>query len=137
MTDFSQEARPASRQRVLLVEDDTAVRRSLQLLLQARGFDVRAYAAGDTLLLDPSSQQAAGLVADYRMAGIDGLGLLSTLRQRGWTGRAVLITAHPSDALTARALALGYDAVIEKPFRRGALGDAMTALLDGGTAPPA
>jgi len=117
------------RQRILLVEDDAGVRRSLQLLLQARGLDVRAYATGDALLLDPTAREAAGLVADYRMNGLDGLDVLARLRERGWPGRALLITAFPSAELAARAKALGYDAVIEKPFRQNSLADAMVGML--------
>jgi len=117
------------RQRILLVEDDAGVRRSLQLLLQGRGLDVRAYATGDALLLDPTAREATALVADYRMNGLDGLDVLARLRAIGWPGRALLITAFPSADLDARAKALGYDAVIEKPFRQNALADAMAGLL--------
>src|SRR3546814_15865794 len=46
------------RPRLLLLEDDAGVRRSLQLLLRARGFDVRAYAAGAALLADPAACDA-------------------------------------------------------------------------------
>lgn len=118
----------APRPRILLVEDDPGVRRSLQLLFQGRGLDVRAYAAGEKLLGDPLADGAACLVADYRMSGLDGLVLLARLRGRGWAGRAVLITAHPSGELEHRARQHGYDAVIEKPFLRSALADAVAGL---------
>lgn len=116
------------RPRLLLVEDDAGVRRSLQLLFRARGFDVRAYATGDSLLADTLSHDACCFVADYRLEQIDGIEVLSRLRASGWSGPAVLITAFPSAELSERALAHGFDQILEKPFREHALGDAVVRL---------
>ncbi|PBN42927.1 response regulator [Sphingobium sp. D43FB] len=113
---------------LLLVEDDAGVRRSLQLLFRARGFDVRAYAMGNALLADPLARDACCFVADYRLEEIDGIEVLSRLRDSGWSGPAVLITAFPSADLSARALAHGFSQVLEKPFREHALGDAVARL---------
>jgi FixJ family two-component response regulator len=103
--------------RILLVEDDPAVRRSLQILLQARGYDVRAHATGATLLADPMADASVALVADYRLTGLDGIEVLQALRAQGWAAPAILITAFGSADLTARATTAGYAAVIEKPLR--------------------
>ena len=116
------------RLRLLLVEDDAGVRRSLQLLLCARGFDVRAYASGKALLADPLADSASCMVADFQLEETDGIEVLSSMRRRGWSGPAVLITAYPTADLTARALASGFDQVLEKPFRENALGDAVARL---------
>ncbi|MCK9541304.1 MAG: response regulator [Novosphingobium sp.] len=124
------------RPRLLLVEDDAGVRRSLQLLLHARGFDVRAYATGASLLADRLAWQACCLVADYRLDAIDGIEVLVRLRSGGWRGPAVLITAFPSDDLTRRALAHGFSQVLEKPFRERALGEAVERLTKGAPLPP-
>jgi FixJ family two-component response regulator len=113
----------------LLAEDDAAVRRSLQLLLQARGYDVRAHANGRTLLDDPLCSGAACLVADYQLDELDGFEILSRLRARGWIGPAVLITAYPSPVLQERAAGRGFEAVIEKPFREGAVAETVARLL--------
>lgn len=119
---------------LLLVEDDAGVRRSLQLLFRARGFDVRAYAAGTALLADPLARTARCFVADYRLEEFDGIEVLSRLRATGWSGPAVLITAFPSADLRERALAQGFDEVLEKPFRENALGDAIVRMTGTGQA---
>ncbi|WP_278393012.1 response regulator transcription factor [Sphingobium yanoikuyae] len=113
-------AEPASsaepeRPRVLLVEDDSAVRRSIQLILQARGYDVRAFSSGALALADPSALEAACLVTDYRMAGMSGLDLLRGLRAVGWRRPAILITAHRSDYIEDSEGAL-FDEILEKPL---------------------
>lgn len=109
---------PSSRPRLLLVEDDDGVRRSTHLMLQGCGFDVRSHPGAASALRDPDLGTAAYLIADYRLHDGDGLAVLQGLRQRGWAGRSVLITAHGSTELKASALACGYDAVLEKPLRR-------------------
>ncbi|PTQ11584.1 response regulator [Sphingomonas oleivorans] len=131
----------AERPRLLLVEDDSGVRRSIQLLLQARGFDVRAYAEGSALLSDPGPQMAVGLIADYRLPELEGLSVLRSLRATGWDGPAILITAYPSEDLTELAKAAGYDAVLEKPLAEHLLVETTLRLLgrrrgDGSTVPP-
>jgi len=120
----------SDRPKLLLVEDDAAVRRSLQLLLQARGFDVRAYASGHSLLADESADSAVGFIADYRMDDLDGLAVLASLRAQGWDGPAILITAYSTPALVEQARQAGFLEVIEKPFRHPALVETVARLLD-------
>jgi FixJ family two-component response regulator len=102
---------------VLLVEDEDGVRRSLQLFLTGRGYRVRAFSAVALAIADPTSNEAALLIADYRLPDGDGITLLTGLRQRGWRGRAVLVTAYPSPTLLDTARSAGYSMVIEKPLR--------------------
>jgi FixJ family two-component response regulator len=104
------------RPRILLVEDEPTVRRSLQLLLQAAGYDTRSFASAEALLAETDTRGIACLVADYRMPGLDGLGLLGVLRGRGWDGPAILVTGFGSPALTGAATAAGFSAVMEKPL---------------------
>ena len=123
---FSSPVRP----KILLVEDDMAVRRSLQLVLQARGFDVRAFADPELLLRDGATEDAGCLIADFRLQqNCSGLDLLSALRNRSWTGPAILITAYPSPALAEEARERGFAAVLSKPFRDRELADTVARLL--------
>jgi FixJ family two-component response regulator len=119
------EAHPMARPRILLVEDDPGVRRSLQLLLHAQGYDIRSYASSEALIADAALDEAVCLVADYRMPGMDGLAVLRALRARGWWKPAILITAFGSPPLVAEAKKEGFSAVVEKPLREHALADAI------------
>lgn len=126
----------AERPRLLLAEEDAVLRRSLQLLLHARGFDVRAYASGTALLADPLAHTACCVIADYQLDEIDGIEVLARLRQIGWAGPAVLITGLRSSELRDRAKAQGFAQVLEKPFRDHALGNAVARLTGMGEADP-
>jgi len=114
---------------VLLVEDDPGVRRSLQLLLRSRGFEVRAYGAGRAMLADSAAMDAALLVADFKLGDGDGIQILDALRQKGWVGPAVLVTGFPSEDLEARAAKAGFSRVLHKPLAEGALADTVERLL--------
>ncbi|AOH87292.1 histidine kinase (plasmid) [Sphingomonas panacis] len=107
---------PMERPRVLLVEDDSGVRRSIQLVLHARGYDVRAFSSGALALADPASISAACLVTDYRMAGMDGLELLRGLRAAGWLQPAILITGHSADFVAASEDRDRFADILEKPL---------------------
>jgi FixJ family two-component response regulator len=90
------------RTRIALLEDDHGVRRSMQLLLQGRGFDVKAYGNPEALLADPEMANAACLLADYRLGELDGI---------------AVITAFGSAELAARAEAAGFCEVFDKPLK--------------------
>ena len=117
------------RRKILLIEDEPAVRRSLQLLLQGHGYSVRGYASAAALLADPSAPDAQALIADYRLRNDDGVSLLEQLKTLGFQGKAILITAFGSPALTAAAEAAGFARVLDKPFAERLLCDTVAHLL--------
>jgi len=116
------------------VEDDSGVRRSLQLLLTGQGYEVRAYPSARGLACDPQALNADCLVADLIMPDSDGLALLQQLRHAGWNGRAILISGHIDDGWEARARGEGFAAVFTKPLVESALTDCLGKLMPS---PPA
>lgn len=73
---------------LVVVENDDAVRRSMQLLLHWSGYDVRAYGSAAAAIDDPAARGAMALVVDYRLLDGDGIGVLRAFRRSGWKGRA-------------------------------------------------
>ena len=116
--------------RILIVEDDPAVRRSLLLLLKGRGFDVVAYPAAAQALADAAACPPACLVTDFRLDDQDGIALHAAMLAGGWRGPAVLISAFGSNELADRARAAGFAAVFDKPLREHALVDTVRRLTD-------
>lgn len=111
----------------VVIEDDDGVRRSLQLLLHGWGFHVRAFSGAQPALSGEAFGNADVLIADYRLPDGNGLDVMRKLRDRGWAGRAVLITAFPSEPLRAVAISCGFSSVLEKPVRRQTLSAAIAA----------
>lgn len=116
---------------MVVVEDDTAVRRSLQLLLLSRGLNVRAHGSARQALADPHSRSAACLVADLVLPEADGVALLGELRGSGWDGPAILISGHLTPDRSAAAVKAGYIKVIPKPFAENVVADAVFKALNG------
>jgi FixJ family two-component response regulator len=114
---------------VLLVEDDDAVRRSLQLLLVGQGYDVRAYSSGGGLASDPEALAADCMVADLITPDGNAVSLLGDLRVAGWEGPAVLISGHLTNEWAERALAHGYAAAFAKPIGGSVLVKCLARLM--------
>lgn len=115
---------------LLLVDDDPAVRASLQFSLELEGFAVEAFDSSETLVALNSLTRHACLVLDYRLPGIDGLSLLSLLRERGETCPAVIITSNPTRAMRQRTTESGA-VLIEKPLLSDSLTTAIRELIHG------
>lgn len=123
---------------VLIVDDDPALRASLQFCLELEGFRVRTYGRGSDLLEEPNMPLSGCLVIDYRLPGMNGLDLLAELRRRNIALPAIVITTHPSAAVRSQVAAAGA-ALIEKPLLNEALFDGIRAVmrLQPAAAPPA
>jgi RNA polymerase sigma factor (sigma-70 family) len=100
---------------VHIVDDDPAVRDSLDLLLRLRGYRTRTFESGDALLRDIDPAVHGCLLLDLRMPGIEGPGVQQALQARGMALPIIVLTAH-GDAASARdALKGGAFDFLEKP----------------------
>jgi FixJ family two-component response regulator len=116
------------RYKVLITDDEDGIRRSLQFLLHAKGYEPKSYTSASALLADAAALSADCMIADYNMPDLDGLSLLTAIRAKGWNGPAILITAYCTEELKRRAKACGYAQVIPKPFIRGPILEALHRL---------
>ena len=114
---------------ILLVEDDDAVRRSLQLLLRSRGYDVRAHASAVGLAQDLGARGCDCLVADLMMPQVDAIQLLAEFRAAGWKGKSVLISGHLDARWESKAREAGFDVALRKPLSESVLARTVDELL--------
>lgn len=115
---------------IFVVEDDAAVRDSLQLLLRLRGFAARGFASADEFLAEVGPNQGGCLLLDLRMPGKGGLELQAELLDRGLRLPVVVITAHGDVAAARAAFRAGAIDFLEKPLDEDALLSAIRAALD-------
>ena len=104
----------AELRKVAVVDDDLAVRDSLQLLLEVIGYSVEIFASAAEFLL-ANLQHFSCLILDHHMPGMTGLELAEKLRAGGSAIPILLITGSSSPAIVARAAELGIQRVLEKP----------------------
>jgi two-component system copper resistance phosphate regulon response regulator CusR len=102
--------------RVLVIEDERKVARSLQRGLQAEGYDVVTAANGDDGVKQANTQSIDCLILDLMLPGRDGLQVLADLRKAGKTVPVIILTAR--DTIEDRVIGLdaGADDYLVKPF---------------------
>jgi len=106
---------------VFVVDDDQAVRKSVEMLVGTVGLPVKAFDSAQHFLdaYDPSMPGC--LVLDVRMKGMNGLDLQQHLRSRGVSIPIIIVTGYGDVPLAVRALKQGAVEFIEKPYPRRAL----------------
>jgi two-component system response regulator FixJ len=99
-----------------IVDDDSAVRDSLGVLLQVEGLDVRLYASGQDLLAALPIDEGGCVVTDFHMPRMDGLELVRRLKAAGSALPVLVITGGADRAMAAEAIRQGAHGLVEKPF---------------------
>lgn len=126
------------RSTVHVIDDDEAVCRAIAMLLRSARINAETYPSGlaflDTL---PSlgGARAECVLTDVRMPELDGLELLRRLKERGFQGPVVIMTAHGDVSTAVRAMKAGAADFVEKPFDDEALLTAISAALGAADAP--
>jgi two-component system NtrC family response regulator len=111
-----------ARKRVLVVDDEKNMRSVLKLLFEGAGLETDCVDDGAAALARIDSGEAYGvIVSDLKMDGLDGMGLLRGLRERGIAIPFILITAYGSVEKAVEAMKLGAVDVLTKPFAKDAL----------------
>lgn len=116
--------------KVYVVEDDEAVRHSLQVLLKLKGLRAEGFASAEELLAAWRAEWAGCLIVDLRMPGMSGVELLGRLRERGCELPAIVITAHGDVVNTRASFRAGAADFFEKPIDNEALLAAIRQALD-------
>ena len=102
--------------RVLIADDEKGIRLTLSDDLRDAGFEVVAVEDGARALKELEKRPFDVLVSDIVMPGLDGLALLEKAKNLYPGIFAVMITGNTSDGRNRRAVALGANYYIEKPF---------------------
>ena len=114
---------------IAIVDDDDALRNSLDNLLRSVGFRVQGFASAEAFLQANHAHETACLILDVRMAGMNGLELQRQLVAANWRIPIVFVTAYADDDARECALAAGAVAFLYKPCREEDLLDAIDAIL--------
>lgn len=113
---------------VRIIDDDAAVRESLEALLLVAGYAVATYGSAEAYLEAPAEGPGGCILLDLHMPGMGGLGLMEALQGRAGTPPVVVLTAARESALHARARALGAREVLTKPVTQGVLLETFASL---------
>jgi len=114
--------------RILVVDDDPAIRQLLTDVLEIEGYDVIAAADGQAAVQMVAVSRPDFVVLDVMMPHLDGYGVLREIRARAGEPVPVLMLTAAADPESAvRAWAGGVDYYLAKPF----VADEVTNLING------
>jgi FixJ family two-component response regulator len=108
--------KPTPKSTLFVIEDDEAVRTSLQALLEIVGYTVASFAAGEEFLECADMHRGICAVLDVKLPGASGLEILKRLRDQGNAMPVVLVSGRTDQRMRACAERLGARALLEKPY---------------------
>ncbi len=118
--------------RVLLIEDNKHLQRSLRQLLEEEGFAVDAASDGEEGDFKAGSAEYDVIILDVMLPGEDGFSLLQRWRKKGMNTHVLLLTARTSIEDKVKGLDLGADDYLTKPFELDELLARLRALIRRG-----
>lgn len=114
---------------VFIVDDDAAVRDSIQELVESVGLQAEAYASAIAFLDVFQPQRPGCLVLDVRMAEMSGLVLQKQLNEIGASIPVIMLSGHANVPMAVQAMKAGAIDFIQKPYPEQALLDSINAAL--------
>ena len=114
---------------VFIVDDDAAVRDSIQELVESVGLQAEGYASAFAFLDIFQPQRSGCLVLDVQMAAMSGLALQQKLNELGFKIPVIMLTGHGDVPMAVQAMKAGAVDFIQKPYRDQSLLDSINAAL--------
>ncbi len=115
---------------VYVVDDDEAVRDSLQWLLEGKDYRVRCFDSAETFLSRYDAREVACLIVDIRMSGMTGLELQDKPIERKSPLLIVFVTGHGDVPMAVNTMKKGAMDFIQKPFKEEELLSLVERMLD-------
>jgi len=109
------------KQKILVIDDDTSLRRVLEYNLQQEGYEVQAASSGEEALYLFGQSQPSLVITDMKMSGMDGLMVLKSIKERSPETLVIIVTAFGTVDLAVEAMKSGAHDYITKPFNRDEL----------------
>jgi two-component system response regulator FixJ len=122
---------------VHVIDDDSALRDSLDFLLRSAGFSVKLFESAEAFLEALPRIAGGCVVTDVRMQGLNGVELVRRLRQTRNAMPVIVMTGHGDVPLAVKAMKLGAADFFEKPFDGEALIAALHAAAPVNASPEA
>jgi FixJ family two-component response regulator len=116
---------------VAVVDDDPAMRDSLETLLTAFGLYAEVYASGEGFLKAAAESEAACLVSDIGLEDMTGIELGRRLKEAGFNVPIIFMTGSDNGMLRRQAEELSFVAYLCKPFPAAKLLEAIERVVGG------
>src|SRR5580704_6176425 len=107
-----------SKRNIAVIDDDVLMRQALEDCMESAGYMVEGFGSAEEFLESGSIRNAACLIVDVQLPGIDGLELQDKLAGSGSPVPIVFVSALGNSANREKAIRQGAAGFLGKPFRR-------------------
>lgn len=118
--------------RILVVDDEKNIRRTVSRALEPLGMPIETAADGEDALRQLEETDFSLLLLDLKMPGIDGMTVLETVHRRWPKMSVIILTAHGTIDTAVEAMKYGAADFIRKPFTPSEIRDLAKRVLGGG-----
>ena len=121
---------------VLVVEDEDSIALALEFLIQRQGYDLRRVSSGTEAIKAIACARPDLILLDVMLPGCSGYEVCEAIRKDDANDdvKVMMMTARGGAIEERKAMAMGADAFIAKPFSSRDLTDTVNRLIQGGTA---
>lgn len=116
--------------KTLLIEDDEWIRGSLSLLFESERCFLRAFETAEEGTKAIKKQDYDIIIADYRLPGMDGLEFLKWTQESHPAAMKILITAYGNEGVVYRAMLIGIQDIIKKPFTYETIKESLAKVIE-------
>ena len=117
--------------KIMLVDDDDAVREVIGEMLSRKGWLVSEFSDAEQALCDLGSNRYSLILADINMPGLNGMEFLERAKELACGVPVVMITGYPSIDLAVEAMKIGAVDFLSKPFKAEELEITVRKAIDG------
>lgn len=114
-----------SKLKILIIDDEPIVGKRLVPALGKSGYEIEFYESGEAGLKRIDQTHFDIVVTDVRMSGIDGIEVLSRVKEKTPNSKVIIITGYATMEVAREAMSRGAFDIIVKPFRAGDLREAI------------
>ncbi len=115
--------------KIFLIDDDKWIRDALGLFFEGEGCHLMAYETAEEAL-EALTEDPDIFIVDYRLPGMDGLEFFKRIQESHPRTMKILVTAYADAAVVSKAVSLGIENFIEKPFTSKTIEESLSRVME-------
>lgn len=118
----------ATPKRVLLVDDDACMRKLVAMHLKSLNVEISEAEDGEAAITSAGSNVYDVILMDIEMPKLDGVAAIKKMREKGYGGSVIAVTARTTEGDREQLLQAGFDRYLPKPVTKAALVNALAEI---------
>ncbi len=115
--------------KIFLIDDDKWIRDALGLFFEGEGCHLMAYETAEEAL-EALTEDPTIFIVDYKLPGMDGLEFFKRIQESHPRAMKILVTAYADAAVVSKAVSIGIENFIEKPFTSKTIEESLLRIIE-------